>query len=110
MSTQRNYSKQSLRGKVSNSRTGGDNRLKVAAHSRLPKLNNINIRQERRRKVYELIAQITVMDGKVKAGLIKKLFIQSGAVFRQDRARGVQTFVPRRGITIQLTERGKKPN
>ena len=58
MSTQSKHSKQSLRGKVSNSRSGGDDHLKVPAHSRLPKLNNTNIGQECRCHVDENLMQI----------------------------------------------------
>ena len=58
MSTQPKHSKQSLRGKVSNSRSGGDNRPNVSAHYRFAKLNNTNIGQERRLHVDELVVQI----------------------------------------------------
>ena len=54
MSTQANNSKQSLQVKVTNR---VDIRPNVAARYRLQKLNNINIGQERRFHVYEILVQ-----------------------------------------------------
>jgi hypothetical protein len=62
MSTQRNNSKQSLQGEVTNRTSRVGNRPNVATRYRFLKLIDINIGQECRRYVDELVVQRAMKD------------------------------------------------